>query len=585
MTPSTLYDGDLRLLEAMPDMPLATAEDLAWAVRAPNTKGVYPRLQRLEENHLVQSVTLGFLEPRVSRYWLADEGQSRLRITDGSWHQYAGLTRLLERVGALEWLYPAAARLDDMGQFLEFQWVDGGAFDAAVLYQSGWAVLIWAGLLFSESTITQQLMDLGRDLEKLACGDPHPRPGRIVVLTTDQFGAELVLRVAGRLRMVDWVSVWSIGDDTWHGARRSLPSRGWVYQPVYRRTTGQAGWERRVRESWWTEEGNRNPSVLLGRVKPALGAAMGDRHQADALVRRLRRDLRGLAQPADATQVLRQAEADLEERAGLPEAAAILGRTARYLEDPDPAADAARIMLAAVQWLGMSTGMARAALREPSGGRRAQRVLLRLRDWGLLQRRKRRKSLRYWPTRELVKEWARLDRTDKDDAWELIGMDAWDAGRVSEEHDFGVMDAMTPFLAAGCPAANGWRDYEALGASGGIVPDAIVRLERSPFMPDWAYWEHERSATSPDPVGRKLRGFDSPFRPTGWPVLVACLNDQAERVFHAVGERMGIRMLTTTMERLRKFGPIGNADCWRLPEYLRNRRGGSLPPGEPPILG
>ena len=44
------------------------------------------------------------------------------------------LGRLLERMTALEWLYPAAAAINRLGRLTDFQWVDAVAFDAAVQY-------------------------------------------------------------------------------------------------------------------------------------------------------------------------------------------------------------------------------------------------------------------------------------------------------------------------------------------------------------------------------------------------------------------------------------------------------------------
>ena len=100
-----------------------------------------------------------------------------------------------------------------------------------------------------------------------------------------------------------------------------------------------------------------------------------------------------------------------------------------------------------------------------------------------------------------------------------------------------------------------------MNPSGGIVPDA------------WC----------DSGITDKLRGFDSPLRVNRWPLLVVCLNQRAEQIFHDVGEQMNILMLTTTLDRLKKHGPVGNPDCWRIPEYLRGR--GFLPSGQPPIIG
>ena len=43
-------------------------------------------------------------------------------------------------------------------------------------------------------------------------------------------------------------------------------------------------------------------------------------------------------------------------------------------------------------------------------------------------------------------------------------------------------------------AAAGWRLWERLGGSGGISPDWLAYLGRSPFGPTCVYLEYERSA-------------------------------------------------------------------------------------------
>ena len=118
------------------------------------------------------------------------------------------------------------------------------------------------------------------------------------------------------------------------------------------------------------------------------------------------------------------------------------------------------------------------------------------------------------------------------------------------------------FAAAGLVIAAGWRDWEDLGEGGGIAPDAMGFLQDSPFGPTWAYIEYERSAISPSAAARKLGGYDSPLRSDDWPVLVVCRTDRAERNFQQAGLEKGIRMLTTTIPRLRKYGAVGNLDCW-----------------------
>ena len=577
-----LDDGDLRILRVMADMPLARESDIGWGLQESIEGRLKDRLDRLRKEGMVDSVRVSFLGPQGERYWLTDPAQVQLEIQGASWNQAGCLMRLLERLSAVEWLYPAAAQITGMGRFQSFQWVDGRSFDAAVQYEDGWAALFWMGLLRSEKAIGDRLKDLGRDLEELASGHPQPRPGLLCFVVPDLWECELVRRVAGRLGMEEWIAIWCVQDRSWHGAARPTPSWGWVRQPVYRRTDSWDAWQKRVRESWFSEEGNSDPRELLRRVRPALREAMGNRHAADRWVNRARRELRALERPGDRIPWLRRAQSDLKAE-GWDRAAAIVGRVAGFLEDSGPPADTARLMLGITEWSGMSTTFAQVMLGEGPTGRRAQRTLLRMLDWGMVRRWRDDRVMRYQVTREAFRVLAVMDRTVAEAMWSTVRMDDWTTGRVSESHQYGVMIVAAQFLAAGCPVAAGWRENLPMGYSGGIVPDWMVLLSRTPFLPGWHYGEYERSARDPNPVTKKLTGFNSRFRVNAWPLLVVSAGDPAETVFHDVGARMALPMLTTTIDRARKHGVASGAGCWRLPEYL----GGSffLDPGEQPDLG
>ena len=492
--------------------------------------------------------------------------------------------RLLERLAAVEWLYAAATQITDMGSYSEFQWVDAVAFDAAVRYEHGWVALCWVGMLRTEKAIAGRLKDLGRDLDNLACDELHPRPGLLCLVVPDLWEAELVRR--GRRPAPD-------GGMDRHMVRQGpFLARRCALDPQ-----PGLGASARVPEKGRVERvGEAGPRVLVfggGQRESAGDSAAGpagsqgrhgDRHAANRWVGRALRELAELDRPGDAILWLRRAQDDLKQQPGGRDAAAIVGRVAGYLESPDPPADTARLLLAVAEWPGMSTGMAHAVLGEGPTGRRAQRALLRMADWGLVRRWREGRRMRYRTTEEGFKVLAEMDRTSAGSMWVTLRMDGWETGAISELHEYGLMDIAAGFLAEGCPVANGWRDNEPMGYSGGIVPDWMVWLTKTPFLQGWHYGEFERSARTEGPVTAKLTGFDSRLRVTVWPVLVVSADDDAEKVFHAVGERMGIEILTTTIKRAGDHGVVGGSDCWRLPEYLR----GStvfLSSGEPTVLG
>ena len=559
MSNSSFAESALRVLEQVLFMPLASALDMA-SVQRRDATAVHAGLRELQEAGLVQPVSLGCLKPQVRRFHLTELGQSELKLTGATWHQPGCLGRLLERMTALEWLYPAAAAINRLGRLTDFQWVDAVAFDAAVQYERGWVVLLWVGLLRSEAGISERCQQLGQDLEALATGHPHPRPGNICCVAPDRWTVELVLRVAYRQGIQDWVSVWCIADNSWHGARSFLPSQGWVYQPVYQRDTTLGAWERRVRSSQWSWEGNRDVPALLRRVRPAIAEALGGRQEADRLLRRARRAIR--------TGPSSQEQADLlgDFAASLPdvEEARILARVAASARSPGVSADAARLLLEVAQWPGIPTTMARAVLGEGPTGRRAQNWLVRLADRGLVRRWTHGRDQRYRLTWEGMLLLAGLDRVNQDRVWDRIQMDRWDTPGGFRAHEYGILKVVGQFIAAGCPVAAGWREWEVMGYGGEIDPDALVYLQHGPHGPGWHYLEYERSANSPGRVRDKLTGYDAPERVNGWPVLVVCDTDKIEEVFHQVGAEMKIPMLTTTTERFNDHGPVGNRECWRL---------------------
>ena len=484
MSLKNLGGGDLRVVRAVLQMPLASAGDIA-AVQGRSASGVHTRLRGLSDEtlgdeRLVESVALGCSRRRVDRYFLTEYGQEQFGISGAGWHQPGTLARLLERLTSVEWLYPAAAAIQDLGEFQTFQWVDGVSFDAAVRYEQGWAALFWAGLLRSEQVFKERLEQFGDDLLTLAAGADSPRPGLLCVVAADRWQVELALRVARRFGMEDWVRVWCITDESWHGAGVPLTSRGWVRQTAYLRTMSRGAWGKRVRNSLWAADGGQ---------------------------------------------------------------------------------DAARILQAVAEWPGMPTTMARLALGESPSGRRAQNCCKRLTDLGLLDRWQDRGGYRYRSSTAGMKLLAGLDRASEADARRRIQLDRWAQRDGFEVHEYGLLEVVQSFAAAGLVVAAGWRDWENLGNSG-IAPDAMIYLRYGPHGPGWHYLEYERSARSPSAAARKLGGFDSPLRSNDWPVLVVCRTDLAERNFQQRGLETGIRMLTTTIPRFRRHRAVGCRDCW-----------------------
>ena len=45
-------------------------------------------------------------------------------------------------------------------------------------------------------------------------------------------------------------------------------------------------------------------------------------------------------------------------------------------------------------------------------------------------------------------------------------------------------------------------------------------------------------------------------------MIFAVRDDKVEAIFQQLGGAGNLPMLTTTLQRLKDFGPLGNADCW-----------------------
>ena len=260
-----IEEGARRVLSAVEARPLVTARVIAES-EGRDYSGVSRWLRVLHSEGLVESVSLGCTNPLSEYHYLSEIGQEYLGVAGSTRHQPANLILLLDRLTSVEGLYPAAASVKALGRMMEFQWLDGVSFDAAVRYEYGWVALFRAGLLRTEARLTELLEQFGNDLYALAVGDPSPRPSQLLFVAVDRWEGELILRVAHRFGMEDWVRVWCVSDDSWHGAAELQSSRGWVYQPVYRRSAGRRAWERRVKASLFSEPGAQEAALVLAAV-------------------------------------------------------------------------------------------------------------------------------------------------------------------------------------------------------------------------------------------------------------------------------------------------------------------------------
>ena len=214
------------------------------------------------------------------------------------------------------------------------------------------------------------------------------------------------------------------------------------------------------------------------------------------------------------------------------------------------------------QWPGSALELVRQKLDEGSQGKSAQNACKALFDAEYIDRMWHCGRYRHKVTARGVDVISRRDRVHFSHCRKRIDSLSWVNRPALRAHEDGIMSFMGACLARGMPVAAGWRSWEHLGGRGGIAPDGMTELSVSPFGPTWAYFENERTARGDSRVTRKIRGYAAPNRRDAWPVLFVVWDDDAEAVYHRVGRRMRIPMLTTTFDRLREFGPFGNTECW-----------------------
>ena len=231
-----------------------------------------------------------------------------------------------------------------------------------------------------------------------------------------------------------------------------------------------------------------------------------------------------------------------------------------------------RVLGEAVQWPGAHLRFLKALLGEPPGENRVRQHLAVLAAADILLRDGEGQSGRSFAAGKGLNIRALQDRVHPGRARTRTGLSQWQEanGRilnhtVSKPHEDGLRDLLLrPFVAGGCPVANGTRHEEKLGAHGGIAPDAVIYLRKSPYGEGWHYVEYERSARHRSRVSGKIRGYGSARRRDRYPVILVCWDDKAERQFQEQGLELGISMVTTTLERLKDHGPVGNTLCWSM---------------------
>ena len=254
--------GARDVLSVLLHAPLASVGDLSQLSGAAKS-GMYGRLRELRGAGLVDCVWMGWTRNAVQRWWVTDRGLEVVGAWGTTWHHEFPRCRLLERLPVVESFYGAASRVgEELGGLRSFQWVGGGCFEAAVRCRSGWAVLLWSGVLENEKRLVKRVEKLGGELDALGGVERRAWPSLICFVVADQWQKELVRRAVRRFRLDDMVGVLCVADDGWEKAVNPGDGVGRIHKRVEIKDTGRWGWDRRVADGFYCLE----RGALAGRV-------------------------------------------------------------------------------------------------------------------------------------------------------------------------------------------------------------------------------------------------------------------------------------------------------------------------------
>ena len=215
-----------------------------------------------------------------------------------------------------------------------------------------------------------------------------------------------------------------------------------------------------------------------------------------------------------------------------------------------------------MEWPGMTRWFGERACGGSAKSGWLRRNLLRLLDGGYLRRYHEGGEYRYLVEGKGMNLLGRRDGVNVKRFLDSVRHNSPASGRGHEAHEDGVLRLMGKFYEAGLEGAAGWRSWEHLGRFGGIAPDAMVRLGHGPYGPGWHYVEYELRARGRTSAEKKLRGYLSSRRGDRWPLLLVVRNGGMEEVFQGLGKAGGLRMLTSTVERLQRGEVTGGGGCW-----------------------
>ena len=273
-----LSPGAASVLEVLRWLPVASADDLAAIMGRPAT-AVPTDLKKARGQSLVGSDQLGCTRGQRQRWFLSDSCLARSGLQGDTRHDEAARCRLLQLLPAVEQFCRVVGSVKNLGAFRKFQWLDatgdeGPSCDAAALYENGWISLFWCGTLLSETHLADRMVRFPLDCQTLAVGSPQPWPSQVHLVTADEWGREMAIRIVQDFGMERMAGVWCVADKTAAVPDHAGTGRGWIYQPVRRRQSGRSSWETSLAQSPWSGAGGLMAARVLDAVVQWPGARL-----------------------------------------------------------------------------------------------------------------------------------------------------------------------------------------------------------------------------------------------------------------------------------------------------------------------
>ena len=523
MPPLNAFPGSLRdrTEAAFYQMPLSTRAELEMCLGL-SENGLKKPWADLNKTRELITYGLGATLRNSKRAHLSESAALEVGSGHVGWNGEAALASLLEHLPLVEHAYRVAAGYAGKLGLHSFQWILGDSIQAAArMSHTEWIAICWSGQQETEHDLLIRMRKLDADLKRLGVSALDPSipwheayPSLFVFVVGGAWQGEMVRRASHRTGMENRVDVYCAAEHRWVGEKQSLvPGRGWLLALPPVRDLGGWPFERRAQDSPFALPNGR----AVYQVADILYQFGG----------------------TGATNLTRLAGGVHHKQV---DAALDVLFNRRLARDVD---------------LKLSR-LVRSENRDVKGTKSRTRAITPG-NAGHDQ------DVRYGLTPGGLNPIHLRDGYTITHSQGISRVLSWDDPMFDSQrtHEDTVLRVMAAFGAAKLQIAAGWRADDKF-PGGGVNPDGMVDLGKSPYGPGWHYLEVERRAQHEGTLGTKLknhisddwrRHFPGPGGPP--PLLFFCRNERVEKLVHRIAA--GFPVLTITETRWRKHGPL---DGW-----------------------